>query len=402
MSFLDDQATGQIGIGEKANLSTLTRRKRKRKKGQNPTGSETYSLMPQNEFSNIVSSPTDITQVGIGEKLQAQGTDASSVGNVFKDYTSAAPLGTTLEAIYYQPPPEEEEEDEDLPDIADDPLEIPSHDSGADEEGNPHNPDTPQSVTAMSAMAQDLFTGLNLGIGKELGLQVSGLFSKGEMMTNVVVDLFTQAEAGKLTDRDGNKVSKDDIWSVFSQIDDTRAGGTGGKDTTYEDNDPGRDNDFEVPEVPEVPGATMPTLGPGGFGGGFGSSSFGSGSGTTAGIGGPASLGGIGAAASASIPGNDFSLGPSVGGGQSIGTGSLGPSVGTGSGGTGSGGGGQGGIGVAAGQAGGDPGVGEGGGGNGGGGGGFDPTGGIDPSMLASGGTVKDKNKNSFMSMKGK
>ena len=43
MSFLDDQATGQIGIGEKANLSTLTRRKRKRKKGQAPTGSETFS-----------------------------------------------------------------------------------------------------------------------------------------------------------------------------------------------------------------------------------------------------------------------------------------------------------------------------------------------------------------------
>ena len=32
MSFLDDQATGQIGIGEKASLSTLTRRKRKRKR----------------------------------------------------------------------------------------------------------------------------------------------------------------------------------------------------------------------------------------------------------------------------------------------------------------------------------------------------------------------------------
>ena len=125
MSFLDEQATGQIGIGEKANLSTLTRRKRKRKKGQNPTGAETYSLMPQNEFSNIVSSPTDITQVGIGEKLQAQGTDASSVGNVFGDYTSAAPIGTTLEAIYYEPPPDDDDDpgdDDDLPSIEDDPM----------------------------------------------------------------------------------------------------------------------------------------------------------------------------------------------------------------------------------------------------------------------------------------
>jgi len=137
MSFLDDQATGQIGIGEKANLSTLTRRKRKRKKGQDPTGAETYSLMPQNEFSNIVSSPTDITQVGIGEKLQAQGTAASSVKNVFGDYTSAAPIGTTLEAIYYQPPDEEEEEEEeDLPSVEDDPMRDFSPDS------NIYDPDT--------------------------------------------------------------------------------------------------------------------------------------------------------------------------------------------------------------------------------------------------------------------
>jgi len=133
MSFLDDQATGQIGIGERASLGTLTRRKRKRKRGQDPAGAQTYSLMPQNKFSSVVSSPTDITQVGIGKKLQAQGTAASSVKNVFRDYTSAAPIGTTLEAIYYKPPPEEEEEDEDLPDIANDPMQIPSHDTGVDD-----------------------------------------------------------------------------------------------------------------------------------------------------------------------------------------------------------------------------------------------------------------------------
>ena len=138
MSFLDDQATGQIGIGEKASLSTLTRRKRKRKRGQAPTGAETYSLLPQNEFSNLVSSPTDITQVGIGKKLQAQGTAAGDVPNGFDEYVSAAPKGTTLEAIYYQPPPDDDDDpgdDDDLPSVEDDPY-IPDADPGLGE-GNP-------------------------------------------------------------------------------------------------------------------------------------------------------------------------------------------------------------------------------------------------------------------------
>jgi hypothetical protein len=134
MSFLDEQATGQIGIGEKASLSTLTRRKRKRKRGQAPTGAETYSLLPQNEFSNLVSSPTDITQVGIGEKLQEQGTAAGDVPNVFDEYVSAAPRGTTLDAIYYQPPPDDDDaDDDDLPSVEDDPY-VPDADAGADED----------------------------------------------------------------------------------------------------------------------------------------------------------------------------------------------------------------------------------------------------------------------------
>jgi len=130
MSFLDDQATGQIGIGEKASLSTLTRRRRKRKKGQAPTGSETYSLMPQNEFSNIVSSPTDIQQVGIGNLLQAQGSSAGKVPNVFEEYKSAAPIGSTIDAIYPQPEDDEEDDDDDEGTTDKLPIEIPSHDSG--------------------------------------------------------------------------------------------------------------------------------------------------------------------------------------------------------------------------------------------------------------------------------
>jgi hypothetical protein len=112
MSFLDEQASGQIGIGEKANLGTLTRTRRKRKKGQRPQGTETYSLLPQNEFTDIVSSPTDITQVGIGQLLTAQGIPASQVRNVFERYqdTGAAPIGDVGDVLY--PQPEDDGDDE--------------------------------------------------------------------------------------------------------------------------------------------------------------------------------------------------------------------------------------------------------------------------------------------------
>ena len=141
MSFLDDQATGQIGIGEKANLSTLTRRKRKRKKGQAPTGSETYSLMPQNEFSNIVSSPTDIQQVGIGNLLQAQGSSAGKVPNVFEEYKSAAPIGSTIDAIYPQPEDDEEDDDEEEDAGTTDKLPDISPDTGFDDPESPNYQD---------------------------------------------------------------------------------------------------------------------------------------------------------------------------------------------------------------------------------------------------------------------
>jgi len=105
MSFLDEQATGQIGIGEKASLGTLTRTRRRRKKGQRPQGTEPYSLTGQIDFTDIVSSPTDITQVGIGQLLTAQGIPASQVRNVFERYqdTGAAPIGDVGDVLYPQP-----------------------------------------------------------------------------------------------------------------------------------------------------------------------------------------------------------------------------------------------------------------------------------------------------------
>jgi hypothetical protein len=115
MSFLDEQATGQIGIGEKASLGTLTRTRRKRRKGQRPQGTETYSLLPQNEFTDIVSSPTDITQVGIGQLLTAQGIPAAQVRNVFERYqdTGAAPIGDVGDVLYPQPEDDGDDDNDD-------------------------------------------------------------------------------------------------------------------------------------------------------------------------------------------------------------------------------------------------------------------------------------------------
>ena len=112
MSFLDEQASGRIGIGEKADLGTLTRTRRKRKKGQRPQGTETYSLLPQNEFTDIVSSPTDIRSVGIGNLLRSQGASAASVRNVFEEYqdTGAAPIGELGNVLFPQPSPDDDDD----------------------------------------------------------------------------------------------------------------------------------------------------------------------------------------------------------------------------------------------------------------------------------------------------
>jgi len=141
MSFLDDQASGQIEIGGKPTVDTLTRTRRRRKRSQAPMGTETYSLLPQNEFSNIVSTPSDITQVGIGKDLLKQGTAASEVPNVFEQYVSAAPRGSTYEALYGGEDDDEPDDDDIIDELESDPLVIPDADAGVDEPDSPNNPD---------------------------------------------------------------------------------------------------------------------------------------------------------------------------------------------------------------------------------------------------------------------
>jgi len=172
MSFLDEQATGQIGIGEKASLGTLTRTRRKRKKGQRPQGTETYSLLPQNEFTDIVSSPTDITQVGIGQLLTAQGIPASQVKNVFERYqdTGAAPFGDVGDVLYPQP-----EDDGDV-NFIDDDIEtqtdpyIPDADPGIGE-GDPLGYGDPYNIPEDSLLggALNVFNDLTTKANETLG-----------------------------------------------------------------------------------------------------------------------------------------------------------------------------------------------------------------------------------------
>tara|TARA_R110000787_G_scaffold187372_1_gene299248 strand:- start:169 stop:1245 length:1077 start_codon:yes stop_codon:yes gene_type:complete len=115
MSFLDEQASGQIGVGQSATLRTLTDTKRRRKRSQTPKGAETYSLMPQNEFTGIVSSPTDLQQVGIGNLLLSQGASAAGVQNVFEKYaeTGAAAIGSVSDVLYPQPTDDGDDDDDD-------------------------------------------------------------------------------------------------------------------------------------------------------------------------------------------------------------------------------------------------------------------------------------------------
>ena len=119
MSFLDeDQATaGRISLGtRRAGLeSLLPRRRRQTARQQQVSG---YDILPSTmqPIPGVVSTPTDIAQVGVGQQLQQQGTTAAQVPNVFERYaeTGAAPIGDFRQYLYPSPPTEEDEEENDV------------------------------------------------------------------------------------------------------------------------------------------------------------------------------------------------------------------------------------------------------------------------------------------------
>jgi len=118
MSFLDeDQATaGRISLGtRRAGLeSLLPRRRRQAAQQQQAPG---YDILPSTmqPIPGVVSTPTDIAQVGVGQQLQPQQeTTDAQVPNVFEKYaeTGAAPIGDFRQYLYPSPPTEEDEEEE--------------------------------------------------------------------------------------------------------------------------------------------------------------------------------------------------------------------------------------------------------------------------------------------------
>ncbi len=117
MSFLDDETTttGQISLGtRRLGLDPLLPpRRRQAARQQQAPG---YDILPSTmqPIPGVVSTPSAITQVGVGQQLQEQGTTAAQVPNVFERYleTGAAPIGTLPDYLYPQPIEEDEDEEE--------------------------------------------------------------------------------------------------------------------------------------------------------------------------------------------------------------------------------------------------------------------------------------------------
>jgi len=88
MAVSNRAAAGKINIGDaRAGLDILTSvptEEEEDSKGR----TQTYSLLPQNKFSNVITPSANIAKVGVevGNTLNAQGTAASDVSNVFEDY----------------------------------------------------------------------------------------------------------------------------------------------------------------------------------------------------------------------------------------------------------------------------------------------------------------------------
>lgn len=257
MSFLDeDQATaGQISLGtRRAGLESLLPRRRRRQAAQQAPG---YDILPSTmqPIPGVVSTPTDIAQVGVGQQLEQQGTTAAQVPNVFERYaeTGAAPIGDFRQYLYPTPPTEEDEEENDVIEAANEEF---AENFGID----PYDPQTPMGQvysdqeTAMEASAgrlSSLYSGLDLGSKTVLGLEAKALGGVGFMglgkglldsiqgkpdfESQIVNQIFEQAKEGELTDTEGNKISEDDVWSYFAE---------GEQESPYTPVDPSADLSF--------------------------------------------------------------------------------------------------------------------------------------------------------------
>mgnify|MGYP003660341442 CR=1 FL=1 len=189
MSFLDNQTTtaGQIALGTKrADLGLLLPRTRQASRQQQTQG---YDILPSTAqtIPGIVSTPTDITQVGVGEKLQQQGTTASQVTNVFEKYkdTGAGPLSSiSLEEALFQNGYLEPSPDDEIEEIVQAANEEFANNFGYD----PYDPQTDQGLSeiaeqtaaeASQGQMSTLYSELGLGAGTIASLEIGALGGLG-------------------------------------------------------------------------------------------------------------------------------------------------------------------------------------------------------------------------------
>ena len=239
MSFLDDETTaGQISLGtRRLGLDPLLpRRRRQAAQQQQAPG---YDILPSTmqPTPGVVSTPTDIAQVGVGQQLQQQGTTAAQVPNVFERYaeTGAAPIGDFKRYLYPTSPTQEDEEQNDVIEAANEEF---AQNFGYD----PYDPYTAEgqfysdqraASEASAGRLGSLYSGLGLGAKTIAGLEAKALGGfgitslgkglldsiqgKSDFESQIVNNIFEQAEKGKLTDTQGQKVTVDDVWSYFAQ-----------------------------------------------------------------------------------------------------------------------------------------------------------------------------------------
>jgi hypothetical protein len=152
MSFLDDEpaTAGQISLGtRRLGLdSLLPRRRRQAAQQQQVSG---YDILPSTmqPIPGVVSTPTDIGQVGVGQQLQQQETTAAQVPNVFERYaeTGAAPIGDIRRYLYPTPPTEEDEEENDV-------IEAANEEFAGNFGFDPYDPETAMGQLNLSQQAE--------------------------------------------------------------------------------------------------------------------------------------------------------------------------------------------------------------------------------------------------------